>query len=112
MSETTSEELLASRLNEAVAILSSEDLLTKDSIPVIREALEKVDDLHARLGNYHSRLFPQDARRRLEVIRTGLRFPDIGNIREAFRDLRALAEEVRKAGGEGDDRDPRVGTAG
>ena len=97
MSETTSEELLASRLNEAVAILSSEDLLTKDSIPVIREALEKVDDLHARLGNYHSRLFPQDARRRLEVIRGGLR---IGDAREAFRELQALAEELRKAAGE------------
>ena len=96
--EHTSEELLASRLNEAVAILSSVDLLTKDSIPVIREALEKVDDLHARLGKYDSRLFPQDARRRLEVIRGGLR---IGNAREAFRELQELAEELRKAAGEG-----------
>ena len=101
MSETTSEELLASRLNEAVAILSSEDLLTKDSIPVIREALEKVDDLCERLGHYHSLLFPPDALRRLKGIRTGLRFPDIGDQREAFRNLQALAEELRKAAGEG-----------
>ena len=96
--EHTSEELLASRLNEAVAILSSVDLLTKDSIPVIREALENVDDLHARLGNYHSLMFPPEARRRLGVIRGGLR---IGDAREAFWDLRKLSEEVRNAAGEG-----------
>ena len=94
----TSDELLVSILDEALDILGSVDLLTKDSLPMIREALERLDDLHARLGNYHSRLFPRDARRRLEVIRGGLRLAGVGgDPREAFRDLQALAEELRKA---------------
>lgn len=97
----TSEELLVSILNEAIAILSSVDLLTKDSIPAIGEALERLDDLHARLGDYHSRLFPPGARRRLEAIRTGLRFPTLRHPPKAFWDLRTLAEEVRKAAGAG-----------
>ncbi len=93
----TSDLLLVSILDEALDILGSVDLLTKDSIPMIREALERLDDLHARLGNYDSRLFPRDARRRLEVIRGGLR---LGDPQEAFGDLQALADEVRKAAAE------------
>ena len=95
--EHTSDELLVSILDEALGILGSVDLLTKDSIPIIREALERLDDLHARLGNYDSRLFPRDARRRLEVIRGGLR---LGDPQEAFGGLQALADEVRKAAAE------------
>ena len=68
--------------------------LTKDSIPVINEALERLDDLDARLGNHHHPLFPDDPRRRLKVIRIGLRF---GDPQEAFRDLQAFVDEVRKA---------------
>ncbi len=93
----TSDELLVSILDEALDILGSGDLLTKDSIPMIREALERLDDLHARLGNYDSRLFPRDARRRLEVIRGGLR---LGDPQEALGGLQALADEVRTAAAE------------
>ena len=80
---------------KAVELLGSKDLLTKDSEPVIGEALERLDDLHDRLGNYHSRLFPRDARERLEMIRFGLRLAGAGgDPREAFRELQALAEEL------------------
>ena len=90
----TSPELLGSIVDEALRILGSVDLLTKDSIPMIREALERLDDLHARLGNYDSRLFLRDARRRLEVIRGGLR---LGDPQEAFGGVQALNDEGRKA---------------
>ena len=94
----TSDELLVSILDEALRILGSRDLLTKDSFPIIQEALKRLDDLHARLGNHHSRLFPRDARQRLEVIRGGLRLVGVGgDPREALRDLRALADEIKKA---------------
>ena len=92
----TSDELLVSILDEALAVLGSVDLLTKDSIPMIREALERLDDLQARLRNHDNPRFPRDARQRLEVIRGGLR---LGDPREAFRDLQALADETQEGGG-------------
>ena len=94
----TSDELLVSILAEALDILGSEDLLTTDSFPIIQEALKRLDDLHARLGTYDSRLFPRDARQRLGVIRGGLRLVGVGgDPREALRDLRALADEIKTA---------------
>ena len=69
----TSDELLVSILAEALDILGSVDLLTTDSFPIIQEALKRLDDLHDRLGNYDSSLFPRDARRRLGEIRGVLR---------------------------------------
>ncbi len=94
----TSDELLVSILAEALYILGSEDLLTTDSFPIIQEALNRLDDLHARLGNYDSSLFPRDARRRLGEIRGVLRVLGVvGDPREAFRDLQALADEIKKA---------------
>ena len=93
----TSDELLVSILAEALDLLGSVDLLTTDSFPIIQEALKRLDDLHARLGNYDSSLFPRDARRRLGEIRGLLRVGRVvGDPREAFRDLQALADEIRR----------------
>ena len=93
----TSDVLLASILDEALDILNSRDLLTKDIFPIIQEALKSLDDLHDRLGNYHSSVFPRDARQRLGEIRGVLRVAGVvGDPREAFRDLQALADEIRR----------------
>ena len=93
----TSDLLLVSILAEALDLLGSVDLLTPDSFPIIQEALKSLDDLHASLGDYDSSLFPHDARRRLGEIRGVLRVAGVvGDPREAFRDLQALADEIRR----------------
>ena len=98
--EKTSEELLVALVLEAVGELESVDLLGKDSVPSIRRALDRIDDAHLRLANFAPLGFPRGpTRRRLEAIRTGLRLPDLGDIRAAHHDLQALAAELRKGRG-------------
>jgi hypothetical protein len=49
--------------------------------------------MDSRLGNFHSLVFSRAVRARLEDIRGRLRFP--GAAPAAYRDLRALAEQIR-----------------
>lgn len=92
----TTEMVLVRLLEEAVETLQSIDIQVNESRPHIKAARESVNELHDRLGHFDSALFPGDTRRRLEAIRTGLSFPDLGSLKSARRDLAAIAQEVRQ----------------
>ena len=59
-------------LNEVIAILGSADLLTKEAIPVVKEALAPLDDLITRLDHFDGHAYPGGFQRGLQEARFNL----------------------------------------
>lgn len=76
-------------LNEAIALLESTDLLTKDAIPVVKEALIPLDDLIIRLDNFDGYAYPGGFQGRLRNARLTLVGGEPGASLESLRSARA-----------------------
>lgn len=76
-------------LDQAIRILESVDLLTKDSIPVVKEALSPLDELITILDNFDGHAYPGGFQGQLQQARFQLVTAEATTGLALLRDARA-----------------------